>query len=224
MQEQLNLAPVGELHFPNLQTPRSFQNDESKLAYDTGLRIFDVQAAADFIYWIDAWRAEAAQENGGQLGLKTPAKVDLVDEEGRQFSEVKFRLKAAIQTKKGLWERRPVILNADGSAFPDTVSIGSGTIAQIHYSVHKWCIGGEAGITLQPLGVMIHELPEYTSGGGAASPGDVRAVMLESAITPPTAPQEVPPPSPVAAPSPATPPTTTTPPPPASPNSGASNF
>lgn len=221
MQEQLFLAPVGELFYPYLQTPRAFQNEAAKLAYDTKLRVFDPATAAEFVQWIDAWREEAARDLGGQLGLKSPYKVDLVDEDGRQFTEFTFRLKAAIQTKKGLWERRPVILMADGSAVGEGVDLGTGTIATISYTPYKWAIGGEAGVTLQPLGVMVHELREY-AGGTAATPDDIRASMLEMA-TPGTPPPPTPPALPT--PQPAAPTTAPTPPAASTPSgNGAGDF
>lgn len=161
---ELFKSPIGVLRFPHLLVPHSFKGDDQP-KYETTLRVFDADEAEPFVRSIDGWRAEAAQQNGVNFD-PTPAVSAQVDDDGREFFDFRFRVRATIEKRDGTtWDRRPAVFYADGSPIPASVQMGNGTEAQIAFQPYRWAAGGRAGVTLQPIACVVHKLVEYAAGG-----------------------------------------------------------
>jgi len=157
-------SPVGLLRFPRLLVPHSFKGDDQP-KYETTLRVYDEEDALPFVTAIDGWREEAAKQNGCTFD-PTPAVTVEVDEQGREFWDFRFRVRATVQKRDGTtWDRRPAVFYSDGSPLPASVQMGNGTEAQVAFTPYRWAAGGRAGVTLQPVACCVHKLVEYGAGG-----------------------------------------------------------
>jgi hypothetical protein len=157
------VTPIGTLNYPYLQVPRGYKGDTTKLSYDTQL-ILEGAAAAEFHALLDDLMQKAEQEFPGIPTDATPiAPVIDADKnvvEGK--TAFKFRVPATSETKNGVWDRKPVIVDANGdiseALMNNEVRIGPGTKARISFMAYLRKNRGAAGVTLQPVGVQVVEL------------------------------------------------------------------
>lgn len=159
------ISPVGKLVHPHLNVARDFQGD-GKFAYDT---LFDVEG--DEGREMEALILARAQDHAKRSGARSPLDMSKVilealDSQGELMPDVtRFKFKARIiMTKNGPWDRKPAFYKADGTAMIPEPQLGSGSIVQIAYTIYEWFFAKKPGVTLEPEGVLIHELK---SGGGA---------------------------------------------------------
>lgn len=177
-------TPIGRLVYPNLNTPRQF-NNQGKFSYDVDLDM-EGEAGENFVRFLEAYADEYAKRVGKRKmdldAIVKPAIDFKTKEELADTTRVKFRV-SVIETKRGIWDKKPAFFRADGTPFETEPQVGGGTLAQIAFTVYEWKASTH-GMTLQPEGVLIHELVErqgaldrsFTSlFGGAATANPKRA-------------------------------------------------
>lgn len=151
-------TPIGRLSFPNLNVPRQYQG-KGKFAYDTDLDI-EGEAGTHFARFIESYAADYAKRVGKRSidleSILKPAIEFKTKEEIPDTTRVHFKV-AVIETKRGLWDRKPAFYRADGTPYEEEPILGGGTIAQIAFTVYEWNASNR-GMSLQPEGVLIHEL------------------------------------------------------------------
>lgn len=160
---KVRISPVGRLVYPNLNQPRQFQG-KGKFSYDTALDIEGAEGQ-EFARLIEECAADYAKRKGKRsINLDSVIRVALDKEKKEIDDTIRFSFKiAVIETKRGTWDRKPAFYEADGTSIDPEPNIGAGTIAQIAFTIYEWQAGPNAGITLQPEGLLIHELVERTS-------------------------------------------------------------
>lgn len=161
------ITPVGRLVWPSLNTARQFQN-KGDFSYDTK---FDVEGEEG--RELEQLILNYAQDFAKRSGKRSPIDLsgiilEALDKDNQPIPDtVRFSFRSKVrETKRGVWDRKPAFYKADGQPYTPEPQIGSGTMAQIAFTIYEWVFGGRPGITLQPEGLLIHELK--SPGGSAA--------------------------------------------------------
>lgn len=163
----VHISPVGRLVFPHLNTARDYKNN-GKFAYDT---LFDIEGEEGraFEQLIVRCADDYSKRAGKPVDLSTVI-YEATDKDGKPLVDtIRFKFKASIvQTKRGMWDRKPAFYAADGTPMEPEPAIWSGTVAQIAFTVYEWVMGagrsGRPGITLQPEALWIHDLKTGDAG------------------------------------------------------------
>ena len=173
-------TPKGTAKFPKLTEPDTRFNPNGD--YSVGL-IFAPGEADEFLAQLDKL-ADASFEKAKQdlldKGKKAQAKRVVraepykmeIDQEGEETGnfEVKFKMKAKVETKAGkVYEFQPQLFDAKGKAIePDSIEIWGGSILRVNYTPSDYYMPAtkNAGISLQLNAVQVLEL--VSRGGGSA--------------------------------------------------------
>ena len=161
-------TPVGTVEWAHLITPDTKYKEEGQYKLDLIMSSDEAQPVIDAIAeGYDAFYASELEKTG-KPKLK---RYDLPWEENDGSVKFKFRRKAIIQTKKGPWDRKPSVTDAEGKEV--TQRISNGSKARVAFELYFWntpTLG--VGVTLQPCFVRVEELVEYKPDN-SASPFDM---------------------------------------------------
>lgn len=164
------VTPKMVLVYPFLQRPRDFKGD-GQFYYKTDATLGGAEAAE-----LEKLILEQIDVSAKKHKLKKKAAPPFtadVDDDDKETGLTRFRFKVRHQmkTKSGdVWDRKPRFFDAQGHPMPDGILLGTGTKAQISFQWYHWKSGSlGAGVTMQPVAVMVHELVEY--GGRSQDPG-----------------------------------------------------
>ena len=150
-------TPVGTVEWAHLLTPDTKYKEEGQYKLDLIMSSDDAQPVIDAVAErYDAFYASELEKTG-KSKLK---RYDLPWEENDGDVKFRFRRKAVIQTKKGPWDRKPSVTDAEGKEI--TQRISNGSKAQVAFELYFWntpTLG--VGVTLQPCFVRVKELVEY---------------------------------------------------------------
>ena len=160
----VQISPVGKLVYPYLNQPRQYQG-KGKFAYDTALDV-EGEEGETFARWIEEYAADYAKRVGKRSINIESLVMPAIDREKEEIANtLRFRFKIAVlETKQGTWDRKPAFYQADGTPYDPEPTIGGGTVAQIAFTIYEWQSGPNRGMTLQPEGILIHELVERKGG------------------------------------------------------------
>lgn len=157
-------TPVGSLVWPHLNTPRQFQG-QGKFSYDTNID-FEGKAGEEVVSFLRKYAQDFGQRRGSKISLSSIIQeATAKDDDGKIIelpgvTRIKFKV-SNIETRNGLWDRKPAFVNVNGEPFVPEPMIGGGTTAQIIFTVYEWPPPTKAGMTLQPKVIKIHNLCEY---------------------------------------------------------------
>lgn len=165
------ITPVGRLVWPNLNVAKAYKETQGTPSYHTKL---DVEGAEGReLEALITQHAQAHAKSSGKRGSVDLSGIimDAVDKDKNVIPDtLRFQFRVnVLETKRGMWDRKPAFYGADGQPLTPEPQIRSGTMAQIAFTVYGWLFGGRAGITLQPEGLLIHEL---VSNNGGREPVD----------------------------------------------------
>lgn len=162
MDTEKHCTPVGTLVWPHLNTPRQYQG-QGDFAYDTCID-FEGKPGEEVAAWLKKYALDLGKRKGAKVSLSSVL-VDAMakDDDGNTIelpgvTRVKFKVPNKM-TSTGLWERKPAFVDPAGNPIRPEPMVGGGTKAKIYFEVYEW--KHKAGMTLQPVAIMIHNLCEY---------------------------------------------------------------
>ena len=171
-------TPVGTVEWAHLITPDTKYKEEGQYKLDLIMSSDDAQPVIDAVAkQYDAFYASEL-EKAGKPKLK---RYDLPWDENDGSVKFRFRRKAVIQTKKGPWDRKPNVTDAEGKEV--TQRISNGSKVQVAFELYFWntpTLG--VGVTLQPCFVRVKELVEYKPANDI-SPFDTEEAQAPTAKT-----------------------------------------
>ena len=93
-----------------------------------------------------------------------------LDDEGEETGEIlfKMRIKNRMSKKGGVWDRRPLAIDAKKKPLDESIQIWGGSTLKSQVDVYEWDAGGKKGVSLQPLVVQVLDLK---TGSGAPDLG-----------------------------------------------------
>lgn len=163
-------TPKGVAVYPRLKDPDTKFHDEGQ--YKADLKV-PADVAKPFI---DKWREQYKTWTKKALNKK-PDRSDRnafyyfeTDEDGDETGFVIFKLRVKNKiTKRGdLWDRRPAQFDAKGKPIASPKNVGGGTTMIVAGEVYLWeTPSGGKGMSLQPEGIQILDLKEFTGGKSA---------------------------------------------------------
>ncbi len=156
MSNDVYISPVGRLVFPYLNKARDFQGD-GNFAFSTKL---DIEGEAGLQF--EQFLVDYAREYSKRINRKSISLDSLVGpalDKSKKPVEGVNRFSFKVKVFEG-FERKPAFYMADGTPYNVEPKIGTGTLAEIAFTIYEWAAGPNRGFTLQPEGVRIIELTE----------------------------------------------------------------
>lgn len=159
---------IGEFFFAHLQSPEVFQG-KSTNKFSVSVKLAE-KDKKKLLAQIDAeWQKFVESEEGKKHKYKYEYSNGCKEYQGEDY--FKFKMTHIIETKKGDWERKVPIFDAQGKNITDSLTgVGNGTKGKIAYELSPFYMNDKNyGVSLRLIGVQILDLVEE---------GDVSAESL----------------------------------------------
>ena len=149
----------------------------------------DTQFNSNGVYSVDLIKpeAEAAELSDFLEGMvkqrlaeekKIDSKVNLAthlpfapnkDKEGNETGETKFKFKldAKVNGRNGVYEQKPVVVDAKRKPMSGDNLIGNGSIVQVAFEPRTWVASGKCGVKLHLKAVQVVDLVSYGNNAEA---------------------------------------------------------
>lgn len=158
------VTPKGVARYPWLTKPDTKFNPTGDYKVDLLLTHSEAEPLVEQLTeLLESYAADQKKDNPKKYSKYTLADIvhDEVDDQGEDTGNVffRFKLKAEVKTKKGIWKRTPALYNAKLEKI--TVAyVGAGSIIRVRFEARPYSLdtAKQHGITLQIISVQIIEL------------------------------------------------------------------
>ena len=156
-------TPVGVAKYPRLQTADTKFYELGEYKVDLVVPSKDAKTFVDKVRKLHKQAAAAGKAKVEESWLKQE-----VDDQGNSTGNVIIRCKVKNRlTKRGdVWDRKPVVVDKFGNRIVDKI-VSGGSVMQLAVDLFFNVANGKSYCGLQPVGVKVNKLVEYTSDGAA---------------------------------------------------------
>ena len=150
---------IGEFYFAHLQSPEVFKG-KSTNKFSVSVKLAEKEKQKLLAQIDKEWQKFVESEEGKKHKYKYEYSTGCKEYQGEDF--FKFKMTHVIETKKGEWERKVPIFDAQGKNITDELTgVGNGTKGKVAFELSPFYMNDKNyGVSLRLVGVQILDLVE----------------------------------------------------------------